>query len=43
MLNANANELPLRKLLILLEGPRSDPKAFTGEIGKALVNVEKMI
>jgi hypothetical protein len=37
----HANELPLRKLLIHLDGPTSGPKAFTGKIGKALINVEK--
>jgi hypothetical protein len=37
----HANELPLRHLLIHLDGPTTGPKAFSGEIGKALSNVEK--
>jgi len=34
----HANELPLRHLLIHLDGSTTGPKAFSGPIGKALVN-----
>jgi hypothetical protein len=38
----HANELPLRHLIISLDGPTSGPKAFSGKIGSCLKNVEKM-
>ena len=36
------NELPLRKIFLLIDGVSSGPKSFTGKIGKAISNCEKM-
>ena len=38
----HANELPLRHLLIYLDGATSSPRAFTGKIGKAMSTCEKL-
>ena len=38
----HANELPLRHLLIHLDGSTTGPKAFSGPIGKALVNCQTL-
>lgn len=37
----HANELPLRHLLVQLDGKTSGPQQFTGPIGKALANIDK--
>ena len=37
-----ANELPLRHLLIHLDGATSDPPAFKCKIGKAMSTCEKL-
>ena len=38
----HADELPLRHLLIHLDGSTTGPKAFSGPIGKALVNCQTL-
>lgn len=38
----HANELPLRHLLIHLDGATSGPRAFSGKIGKQLATCEKL-
>ena len=38
----HANELPLRHLFEHLDGSTSGPRAFSGPLGKALVNCEKL-
>ena len=38
----HANELPLSHLLIYLDCAISDPRAFTGKIGKAKTTCEKL-
>ena len=38
----HANELPLRHLFQTLDGATSGPVGFTGKLGKALTNCEKL-
>ena len=38
----HVNELPLRHLLIHIDGATSGPRAFTGKIGKAMPTCEKL-
>jgi hypothetical protein len=37
----HANELPLRHLIIHLDGPTTGPKGFSGPLGKALNKIEE--
>ena len=38
----HTNELPLRHLIILLDGPTSSDNTFSGPLGKTLQNVENL-